>query len=330
MKARRTGSSSTSVVVALQRSDPRSAGTPAGSRSPGRARPTADRGGPTARRGPWRDRRSRRESGRRRPCSRPASRPPCTPAPAMASSSPRTPSRASRTRRGAGARSRRATKGGVCSSRSSHISRQRSPTNAGSGGRALKASIVDAQGSMSDAEQAAAHVVHVRRVAVVGGADGDHAAELGRAPRRDLQAVEAAPRLADDADRPVHHGCAASQSSTSSASSCSCGRYSSSRIPSESPEPRWSTRTAGVAVAGEPRVHERVARRRAVVLAVRDVLEDRGHGIGLGVLGQPDARRQACAVGERDERVRDRAHAARELGADPHQTGVQDRAGSRR
>jgi hypothetical protein len=44
-------------------------------------------------------------------------------------------------------------KGGVCSSRSSHISRHRSPTNAGSGGRALKASIVDAQGSMSEASR---------------------------------------------------------------------------------------------------------------------------------------------------------------------------------
>ena len=72
-------------------------------RRAGRAR-TADRGDPTGRRGPWPARRSRRESGRRRPCRRPASRPPCTPAPGWRRS-PRTPSRASRTRHGAGARS---------------------------------------------------------------------------------------------------------------------------------------------------------------------------------------------------------------------------------
>src|SRR5919108_309288 len=42
---------------------------------------------------------------------------------------------------------------------------------------------------------------------------------------------------------PLHHGCSASQAMTSSASSRSWGRYSSSRIPSESPVPRRSTRT---------------------------------------------------------------------------------------
>ena len=42
---------------------------------------------------------------------------------------------------------------------------------------------------------------------------------------------------------PVHQGCSASHAITSSASSISCGRYSSCRIPSESPLPRRSTRT---------------------------------------------------------------------------------------
>ncbi len=42
---------------------------------------------------------------------------------------------------------------------------------------------------------------------------------------------------------PEHHGCAASQAITSSASACSCAVYSSSRIPSDSPVPRMSTRT---------------------------------------------------------------------------------------
>ena len=43
---------------------------------------------------------------------------------------------------------------------------------------------------------------------------------------------------------PLHQGCAASQAITSTASACSCGRYSSASRPSESPEPRMSTRTA--------------------------------------------------------------------------------------
>ena len=41
---------------------------------------------------------------------------------------------------------------------------------------------------------------------------------------------------------PVHHDCSAIHAMTSHASDCSCGRYSSSRTPSDSPVPRWSTR----------------------------------------------------------------------------------------
>ena len=42
---------------------------------------------------------------------------------------------------------------------------------------------------------------------------------------------------------PVHQGWTASHAMTSTASSCSSGRYSSVRTPSESPLPRMSTRT---------------------------------------------------------------------------------------
>ena len=42
---------------------------------------------------------------------------------------------------------------------------------------------------------------------------------------------------------PAHQACAASHSMTSSASSCSCFRYSPRSTPSESPAPRMSTRT---------------------------------------------------------------------------------------
>ena len=41
---------------------------------------------------------------------------------------------------------------------------------------------------------------------------------------------------------PVHQGWAAIQAMTSRQSSCSCFRYSSSSRPSDSPEPRMSTR----------------------------------------------------------------------------------------
>jgi hypothetical protein len=43
---------------------------------------------------------------------------------------------------------------------------------------------------------------------------------------------------------PVHQGWLASQAMTAAPSASSCGRYSSARMPSESPDPRMSTRTA--------------------------------------------------------------------------------------
>ena len=42
---------------------------------------------------------------------------------------------------------------------------------------------------------------------------------------------------------PEHQGWDAIQATTSTPSCCSCGRYSSIRMPPESPDPRMSTRT---------------------------------------------------------------------------------------
>ena len=49
-------------------------------------------------------------------------------------------------------------------------------------------------------------------------------------------------------------------------------------------------------MAGEIGMGQAVARGRAVTLAIGQVLEDDRHGIVLGILRQPDARRQAAAV----------------------------------
>ena len=92
--------------------------------------------------------------------------------------------------------------GGLPSSRCSHRSRHDSPTTAGSGGQALMASIVEAQESMRRGEQAAAHVVDVVGVAVVGRAVGDDRLQRGRAAGGDLERVEAAPGDPEHARRP--------------------------------------------------------------------------------------------------------------------------------
>ena len=74
---------------------------------------------------------------------------------------------------------------------------------------------------------------------------------------------------------PVHQGCAASQAIDLDAVVLLLRQVLvASAAPSESPVPRMSTRTRGVAVAGEVGMHGLVARGRAVALAVGDVLED--------------------------------------------------------
>ena len=119
--------------------------------------------------------------------------------------SPRRPSRASSRRRGAGVACQSAGQNGWFSSRSSHMSRQRSPTSAGSGGVALMREHGRAPGEVV-VEQAAAHVVDVVGIAVVGRAERDDRLQRRRPPRRDLQRVEAAPGHAHHADRAAAPG----------------------------------------------------------------------------------------------------------------------------
>ena len=72
---------------------------------------------------------------------------------------------------------------------------------------------------------------------------------------------------------------------------------------------------AGVAVRGEVRVDQRVLERGDVVLAIRQVLEDRGHGSLGRRLGPPHTGAQPPSIRQRDplrvddrDRFRGRAH----------------------
>src|SRR4029077_17077652 len=65
-------------------------------------------------------------------------------------------------------------------------------------------------------------------------------------------------------------------------------------------------------------VHRLVPHARQVPLAVRDVLEDGGHGGSLRGARQPDAGGEPAAVRERDPAVLDLADGARERGHHPH------------
>ena len=166
-----------------------------------------------------------------------------------------------------------------------------------------------------DGQDTAADVVHVVGVAVVAGAHRDDRLERRRTPRGDLQAVEAAPRDA-------HHGDGA-------------------RAPRLLREPRDDLDRVlllsrqvlvlddpvGVAAAAQVDAHARVpvagevgvvvgvAARERVALAIGQVLEDGRHRIALGVLGEPDARGEPRAVGQRDPRVVDAPDGAGEVGA---------------
>ena len=106
---------------------------------------------------------------------------------------------------------------------------------------------------------------------------------------------------------PVHQGCSAIQRSTSSASCCSSGRYSSWSRPPDSPLPRRSTRSA--AYPCPAKYAWRDQSRGAVPSPLRYGMYSRiaGHGVALGVLGKPDAGAEPRAVGQRDPDVVDRA-----------------------
>ena len=149
-------------------------------------------------------------------------------------------------------------------------------------------------------EQAAAHVVHVVGVPVVGRAGGDDGLRLGGRRAATWRVLNPPQEIPIIPVRPSHQGCAAIQASTSSASDSSCSRYSSVSTPSELPLPRRSTRTPANPCPREVGVVDRVPHRGEVALPVRDELEDGGNGVQVGRLGPPDPSGEAGAVRQRD------------------------------
>jgi hypothetical protein len=73
-----------------------------------------------------------------------------------------------------------------------------------------------------------------------------------------------------------------------------------------------------IAMPCEIRVHDLVARRRSVALAVGDVFQDRGHGAPGRIRRHPDPRRQAASVGQHDAHVGVFGDRVRELFDDLH------------
>ena len=156
-------------------------------------------------------------------------------------------------------------------------------------------------------EHAAAAVVDVVGVAVVGRAERDDRPQRGRPERRDLERVEAAPGDAGHADRAGAPGLLREPGDHLERVVLLLSRVLVVEDPVRLAAAAHVDAHGRVAVAGEVRLADGVARGGAVVLAVGEVLEDRRHRIGLGVAWQPDARPEARPVGELDPRVLDLA-----------------------
>jgi hypothetical protein len=155
-------------------------------------------------------------------------------------------------------------------------------------------------------------------VAIVGGADGDDRLELGRPPSGDLKRVEAAPRLSDHPDRAGAPGLAGEPSDHLERVVLFLRQVLVQQHAVRVAAPAHVHPHGRVAVAGEIGVKKRVSCRRSVALAVGDVLQNRRHRVGLGVLGEPDPRGEAAPVSERDPRVADLAERPRKVSPDAH------------
>ena len=177
----------------------------------------------------------------------------------------------------------------------------------GSGGLLLYANMVVASDRLS-ASRHPPHVVHVVDVEVVGGARRDQSLECGWAPCRDLQRVEATPRVAEHAHVAVTPRLARGPLDGLDAVALFLFQVLIAQDTIGIAAAAHVDANAGVAVAREVRMVDPVAASRDVAFAVGDVLDNCGHGMLLGILGHPHARSHPRAIRQRDPDVLDRPH----------------------
>ena len=168
-------------------------------------------------------------------------------------------------------------------------------------------------------EHRAPAVVHVIGVAVVCRAERDHRLELRRRVRRHLEPVEPAPGDPEHPHRPGAPGLLGDPAEHLERVLLLQRQVLVVEQAVGLPGAAQVHPQRGVPVPREVHVARPVARRRAVALAVGDVLEDRRDRVALGVLGKPDAGAEPGAVRHRDPHVVDRAHGAREVAHHAHQ-----------
>ena len=179
-------------------------------------------------------------------------------------------------------------------------------------------------------QQAAAHVVHVVGVPVVGERHRRDRAEARGAPGGDLQRVEPAPRDAHHpraavaprlGREPGEHLLGVAQLPLEVlVGEHALGVAAAAQVHPDPGEP----------VAGEVGVVHRVAHRGQVALPVRDELQDRRHRALVGVRGPPEPPRQVHPVRHGDPQPRLLDDPAREAVDHPHAANLMRRSSCRR
>lgn len=172
----------------------------------------------------------------------------------------------------------------------------------------------------------AAVLVIARRA--TGRADDQRGAEFGRAARGERERCRGAPRQAHHADPAVAPGLRGDPAQDLLAVVLLLARRAAGQHAVRIAGVAHVDADAGIAVARQIAVVYRVAVDRLVGLAVGDVFEDRRHRFPLGVVGQPEPRREPRAVGEREPRVVDDADGVRQGLNDVHASSPRRASGA--
>ena len=161
-------------------------------------------------------------------------------------------------------------------------------------------------------EQAAAHVVAVVGIAVVGRAAGDDGLQGRRAVAGDLQGVEAAPGNAHHADRAAAPGLGGEPGDDLDRVALLLRQVFVEQQAVRIAGAAHVDADGGIAMPGEVGMHLPVAQHRSVPSPIGQVFEDGRHRALQGIDGQPKRRGEPGAVGKRDPLGRDGAYLARE------------------